>query len=260
MINHANEFEYSGDEITSTAFPRDAYVSSIAIDRKDSRNIVVSFSNYNIISLFYSQDSGQTFENISGNLEENPDGSGSGPSVRWAEIVSKNDGTSQYFIGTSTGIYSTDHLNETATDWKREGSETVGNVVVTMLKYFSEDGTLIASTHGNGMYETKLNDVWKTEINIGEMELSVGNAFPNPFITSTKIPFTVPGDGMVRGRIYSSLGQLIKTILWAEQYQGQNYLSWDGTNEAGTRVASGTYIFRLEFEDKKIGSRLVFMP
>ena len=260
MISHANELAYSVDEITSAVFPRDAYVSSIAIDRKDSRNIVVSFSNYNIISLFYSQDSGQTFKNISGNLEENPDGSGSGPSVRWAEIVSKNDGTSQYFIGTSTGIYSTDHLNETATDWKREGLEIVGNVVVTMLKYFSEDGTLIASTHGNGMYETKLNDVWKTEINIEEMELSVGDAFPNPFITSTKIPFTVPGDGMVRGRIYSSLGQLIKTILWAEQYQGQNYLSWDGTNEAGTRVASGTYIFSLEFEDQKIGSRLIFMP
>ena len=259
-INNANEVEYSVDEITSPSFTQNAYVSSIAIDRKDSKNILISFSNYNVISLFYTRDGGQTFENISGNLEENADGSGAGPSVRWAEIVVKNDGLNQYFVGTSAGIYSTNELNGITTVWEREGFETVGNVVVTMLKYFSEDGTLVASTHGNGMYEAKLDDVWKTEISNEESELSVGDAFPNPFLTSTNIPFTVPGDGLVRGQIYSAMGQLIKTILWAEQYKGQNYLSWDGTNEAGTRVASGTYIFRLEFEDKQIGSRLVFMP
>lgn len=259
-INNANKAAYSVDEITSSSFEQNTYVSSIAIDRKDSKNISISFSNYNVISLFYSQDEGQTFENISGNLEENVDGSGAGPSVRWIEIVSKNDGLNQYFVGTSAGIYSTEELNGNSTVWEREGSTTVGNVVVTMLKYFSEDGALVAATHGNGMYETKLEDVWKTEISNEESELSVGDAFPNPFISSTNIPFTVPEDGLVRGQIYSTMGQLIKTILWAEQYKGQNNLSWDGTNEAGTRVASGTYIFRLEFADKQIGSRLVFMP
>ncbi|MCK5705075.1 MAG: flagellar basal body rod modification protein, partial [Cyclobacteriaceae bacterium] len=137
-INNANEVEYSVDEITSPSFTQNAYVPSIAIDRKDSKNILISFSNYNVISLFYTRDGGQTFENISGNLEENADGSGAGPSVRWAEIVSKNDGLSQYFVGTSAGIYSTKELNGITTVWEREGSETVGNVVVTMLKYFSE--------------------------------------------------------------------------------------------------------------------------
>ncbi len=259
-INNANKLNYTIDEITSPSFIKNSYVSGIAINRKDSRNIAVSFSNYNIISLYSSQDGGETFENISGNLEENPDGSGSGPSVRWVEIVSKNSGPAQYFVGTSTGIYSADQLNGTTTDWKREGLETVGNVVVPMIKYFSGDGAIIANTHGNGMYESKLDDVWKIEMEKDDSQFALGDAFPNPFVTSTTIPFSVPGDGMVRGRIYSTMGQLIKTILWAEQYKGQNYLSWDGTNEAGTRVASGTYIFSLEFGDSKTGSRLVFMP
>lgn len=259
-INNANNSEYTVDEITSTIFPRDAYVSCIAISKAESKNIVVSFSNYNVISLFYSNDGGETFSDISGNLEENPDGSGSGPSVRWAEIVSKNNGLPQYFVGTSTGIYSTEELDGNNTNWVNEGSTSVGSVVVTMIKYFSEDGTIVAATHGNGMYESKLDDVWKIEVEGESSPLALGDTYPNPFVNSANIPFTVPRDGMVRARIYSTQGQLIKTILWAEQYKGQNILSWDGTNEAGTKVASGTYICRLEFEESSVGSKLVFMP
>ncbi|MCK5369268.1 MAG: T9SS type A sorting domain-containing protein, partial [Cyclobacteriaceae bacterium] len=128
-----------------------------------------------------------------------------------------------------------------------------------MIKYFSEDGTIVAATHGNGMYESQIEDVWQTKIEKESQGFTFGNAFPNPFITTTNIPFTIPADGTVRARIYSPMGQHIKTILWADQYQGQNIISWDGTNEAGTKVASGTYICRLEFEDQQIGNRLVFM-
>lgn len=258
-INNANKIEYTVDEITSASFPESAYVSSIAIDRKDSKNIVVSFSNYNVISLFSSNDGGESFENISGNLEENPDGSGSGPSVKWIEIVSKNSGSAQHFVGTSTGIYSADQLNGSSTIWEQEGSETMGNVVVPMIKYFSEDGTIVAATHGNGMYESTLEDVWKIEIEEAAAQLALGDAFPNPFVGNTTIPFTIPEDGMVKAEIYSTQGQLIKTILWAEHYAGKNYLSWDGTNEAGTMVASGTYICRLDYGEQSIGGRLVFM-
>ncbi len=260
-ISNANEQKYAVEEITSPLFQKNAYVSCISIDRKDSKNVVVSFSNYNVISIFYSQDSGQSFENISGNLEENPDGTGSGPSIRWIEIVSKNDGSNQYFAGTSAGIYSTEQLNGLATIWKAEGAESIGNVVVTMIKYFSEDGTIVAATHGNGMYESSLENVWKTEIENTDSQFVIGNPFPNPFVTSTNIPFSVPKDGMVKGSIYSPMGQLIKTILWADQYEGKNVISWDGTNEAGTKVASGTYILTMDFEsEKKISSRLIFMP
>jgi len=260
-INTANEMIYTVDEITSDVFPHPSYVSSIAVDRKDSKNIAVSFSNYNIISLFYSEDNGQSFENISGNLEENEDGSGSGPSVRWVEIISKNQGPSQLIVGTSTGIYSTESLEGNSTIWEMEGSETVGNVLVPMIKYFSEDGTIIAATHGNGMYTSKIEDVWKIELKNNEVTQSfaIGSAYPNPFVNTVKVPFTIPEDGTVRAQIYNPLGQYIKTILWADQYKGQNYVSWDGTNEAGTKVASGSYICRLEYKDLAIGNQLIYI-
>lgn len=258
-INNANQLTYSVDEITSSSFPENGYISSIAIGRKDSKNIAVSFSNYNVISLFYSIDGGETFENISGNMEENPDGSGSGPSVRWVEIVSKKSDHAQLFIGTSTGVYSTSAINGNNTIWEQEGAETVGNVLVTMINYFSADGTIVACTHGNGLFEATLNDVWQTELNNYGEQFALRDAFPNPFSNSTNIPFMIPRDGMVRARIFNSLGQLIKTLLWAEQFAGENTISWDGTNEAGVPVISGTYICRLEFEDQKIGNKLIYM-
>ena len=45
------------------------FVSSIATHPKDGNKLVVVFSNYNVYSLFYSENGGATWQNISGDLE-----------------------------------------------------------------------------------------------------------------------------------------------------------------------------------------------
>ena len=258
-LDNASSTSYSVSEITNSTFPRGGYVSSIAIDRRNSNNLAVTFSNYNVISVFYSTDNGDSFQNISGNLEENPDGSGNGPSVRWIEIVSRNDQGDQFYVGTTTGVYSTSELDGANTIWVQEGQETVGNVLVDMVRYHAGDGTLVAASHGNGMFETSVEDVWQTTIENTEDEFAFEDAYPNPFVDLVWVPYSIPRDGLVRARIYSTLGQLIKTVQWSEQFEGRNVLSWDGTNEAGAAVLPGTYICSLEFEDQKIGTRLVLL-
>jgi hypothetical protein len=259
-VNNANQPAFTVDNITASNFPSGGYVSSIAFDKKDSKKIAVAFSNYNIISLYYSDDSGNTFENISGNLEENPDGSGSGPSVRWVEIVSKNNDESVLYAGTSTGLYSTNELSGINTTWQQEGADVIGNVLVPMIKYFSSDGTMVIATHGNGMYASKLEDVWPIELEHDNRDFSVGKPYPNPFHDQINIPFTIPEDGVVKARIYSALGQNIKTVLWADQFEGANMISWDGTTDAGGRVLPGTYYCKIEYNTNSIGTRLVFTP
>jgi hypothetical protein len=259
-VNAANQPTYAVDDITASNFPSGGYVASIAFDKKESKKIAVAFSNYNIISLYYSADGGSTFENISGNLEENPDGSGSGPSVRWVEIVSKNSDESVLYVGTSTGLYSTNELNGINTTWQQEGADVIGNVLVPMIKYFSSDGTMVIATHGNGMYASKLEDVWPIELEHDTRDFSVGKPYPNPFHGQINIPFTIPEDGVVKARIYSAMGQNIKTVLWADQFKGANMISWDGTTDAGNRVPPGTYYCKVEYNTSSIGTRLVFMP
>ena len=65
---------------------------------------------------------------------------------------------------------------------------------------------------------------------------------PNPFNPSTVIRFGLPKDGYVLLRIYSTEGQLIRTLLSDNVTSGSRELVWDGKDDAGESAASGVYI------------------
>lgn len=121
-------------------------VNNIYVDPKNPDRVFAVFSNYGIPSLFMTRNAGETWKDISGNLEENRDGSGNGPSVRWFAMNGKNDG---YFVGTSTGLYFAYDLRGKNTYWSRE--RTIGNGVVMQIKTRA-DGFALAGVHGNGVY------------------------------------------------------------------------------------------------------------
>jgi hypothetical protein len=116
-IDRANAEDYEVQEITGEIFPENGYIRSIAIDPTNADRVLVSFSNYSVPSLFLTEDGGRTYTDVSGNLEENPDGSGNGPSVRWVTMVPKVDGSFEYYAGTSIGLFSTTRLNGASTIW-----------------------------------------------------------------------------------------------------------------------------------------------
>lgn len=135
-------------DVTGGSFPS-GYVSGIAVNQEDADEVLVSFSNYEVISLWHSTDGGSNWTDVSGDLEENSDGSGSGPSVRTVGIL--GDGL-RYFAGTSTGLYSTTTLNGTSTVWAQESSSDIGAVVVEHMVVRSSDGLVVVGTHGNGVF------------------------------------------------------------------------------------------------------------
>ncbi|MGB6123305.1 MAG: flagellar basal body rod modification protein, partial [Bacteroidota bacterium] len=118
-------------EITA-GLPVGGYVSCIAVDPEDGNQALLAFSNYNILSLFSTLDGGLSWLQVAGNLEEFADGSGSGPSVRWAAIQ-RYGGTPTFFLGTSTGLYSAQSLDGPSTVWVQEGVSSIGRVVVDMI-------------------------------------------------------------------------------------------------------------------------------
>ncbi len=146
-------------DITGASFPGGAYITSIKVDPRNENNVLVAFSNYNVPSLFYTFDGGSSWFDVSGNLEQNPDGTGNGPSVRWVDMLIDGAETT-YFVGTSTGLYSTTTLVAGGTQWAQEGANTIGNVVVEMVRVrqddanASTDGYVAVATHGNGIYDT----------------------------------------------------------------------------------------------------------
>lgn len=137
---------------TGKGFPAGAYVSSVSVDPSNSANVLLTFSNYGVQSIFYTTDSGVNWTNVSGNLEEMPDGTGNGPSVRWAEVHRDSNGGVVYLIGASTGLYSTETLNGTSTVWTQEGPNTIGTVPVVMMEGRSADDLVAVGTHGVGLF------------------------------------------------------------------------------------------------------------
>lgn len=69
--------------------------------------------------------------------------------------------------------------------------------------------------------------------------------FPNPFNPFTTVSFDLPQDAIVRVSIYSLDGRLVR-ILASERFEaGSHDLVWMGADDAGRRVASGTYFCRM---------------
>jgi hypothetical protein len=94
----------------------------------------------------------------------------------------------------------------------------------------------------------ELKDQWEE----GPMEDETPNAyrlsqnFPNPFNPTTTIRFDIKSKGHVRLRIYNVAGQLVKTLVDDVMDAGSYTKEWKGTNNLGSKVASGVYFYRIE--------------
>ncbi|MDP4175285.1 MAG: T9SS type A sorting domain-containing protein, partial [Bacteroidota bacterium] len=70
--------------------------------------------------------------------------------------------------------------------------------------------------------------------------------YPNPFNPTTTIRYSIPEHAFVTLRIYDMLGREVKTLINAEQNKGVYNVIWNGENNYGSKVSSGTYIYRIE--------------
>lgn len=83
----------------------------------------------------------------------------------------------------------------------------------------------------------------------GEEELplsySIEQNYPNPFNPTTTINYSLPEANFVTIKIYNMLGQEVKTLLSEEVKAGRHNVNWNGENNFGIKVSSGTYIYRI---------------
>jgi hypothetical protein len=77
-------------------------------------------------------------------------------------------------------------------------------------------------------------------------EFSLNENFPNPFNPSTTLSFNIPSTANISLDIYNIIGQKVKTLIDGKTYEEGTWEAlWDGMNDAGTLVPSGTYFSRL---------------
>ncbi len=82
---------------------------------------------------------------------------------------------------------------------------------------------------------------------------------PNPFNPSTMIRFTVPEDSDVNLTVYDVSGRRVKTLVNGHRKADFYRVIWDGTNNNGSRVASGVYFYRLTAGKNVMAKKMVLL-
>lgn len=249
-------------------------ISAVEIDPTDADRVLVLLSNYSTYSFFFTNDGGQTWQRVGGNLEESLSGGGNGPSMRTAEIAVLGSDT-LYLVGASTGLYATDKLKGIETQWRQIGTSTIGNVVVEHIQFRESDGRLVVGTHGTGVYSTIIESVydvfpiWSYECIEGACEEKVDGSGSFEILTQCLDSCVVP---ITKNAIYPNPSNDFCIVEWIESepfntlvlsdIQGKAIRSWD-VNEINqlrietTEYNSGVYLLTLVSDNKKITQKLV---
>ena len=154
-------------------------VSGLAIHPTNPDIVLAVYSNYGINNIFITTDATSntpTWTLVERNLDAH--------SIRSAAIVAFENETI-YMVGTARGLYASDDpLNN---DWEIEGSDKIGLAVVSGLALRTTDNVLLVGTHGNGMFETSVQQTLSSNSYLIENSI---NLYPNP----TKFELNLQGN------------------------------------------------------------------
>ncbi|MFZ1454042.1 MAG: hypothetical protein WAT20_15155, partial [Ferruginibacter sp.] len=146
-------------------------------------NLVATYTNYGINNVWVSTNGGTSWTAIDGDLPDMP--------VRWAMFEPGDN--SKLFLATEAGIYTTTNINGASTQWLPE--TTFPTVSTYMLKMRTSDSTIVAGTHGRGLWTSKIPSVVATNPNV-TINQAAAQADPT---SASPINFTVVFDQAVTG-------------------------------------------------------------
>jgi len=126
-------------QITGSSLPI-GNISCIELGANENE-ILVTYSNYGLSSIWYTSDGGTNWVAKEGDLPDMP--------VRWALFNPNN--RNQVILATEVGVWSTSNLNDASPVWTPSASG-LANVRVDMLQIRESDFEVIAATHGRGVF------------------------------------------------------------------------------------------------------------
>jgi hypothetical protein len=126
------------------------------------------------------------------------------------------------------------------------------NGLATIESTFSVVDTLLVTITGEDIlpyYDTIF--VSTTSISVEEFEsssLTLHQNQPNPFETGTVISYSLKKPAEISLVIYDMKGNIVKTLINEHKNTGLHNVTWDGCDDSGRPLMSGTYLCRLQNE------------
>lgn len=146
------------------------YISSIDIGDSEDE-VLVTFSNYGVESVWYSSNGGEDWQNIERNLPDIP--------VRHGMFNPLDD--QKVLLATELGIWGLEDISDENAEWKAY-NEGFPNVRVDMIDVRGADSIIVAATHGRGLFLGKFNqgEVVEPPLASSENEGDNNLLYPNP--------------------------------------------------------------------------------
>lgn len=154
-ITSANTSPTTAVATTLSTAPLGGYISSIDVDPANGNHILVTLSNYGVVSVYESTDGGNSFNSIEGNLPDIP--------VRCGMFLPSSasiDGVTfgGILLATEAGVWYTALTSGTTTSWTPQNNG-LPNVRTDMLRFRASDGLLAVATHGRGLYTANITSL-----------------------------------------------------------------------------------------------------
>ena len=117
-------------------------------------------------------------------------------------------------------------------------------------------------------FSTVTNSSGNYDVNLIVASVNTGNSipskfeleqnYPNPFSSTTSIPYNLNKGSDIQVTIYDILGRVIRKFNIGQQSVGTHNIIWNGCNEFGQRVATGVYFYRLNADGESQVKKMIF--
>ncbi len=87
--------------------------------------------------------------------------------------------------------------------------------------------------------------------------LEITSVAPNPMRGQTRVEFMLDRPSEIDLNVYDMRGRIVNRLSSGQHAAGTFSATWDGTDELGGRVASGTYWVRLQVGNRTISKRVI---
>jgi len=83
--------------------------------------------------------------------------------------------------------------------------------------------------------------------------------YPNPFNPTTTFRYDLPEDALVNVTIYDMMGRGVKTLIDDQQTAGYRSLQWNATNDLGSPVSAGIYLYMIQAGEFRQTKKMVLL-
>jgi hypothetical protein len=113
----------------------------------------------------------------------------------------------------------------------------------------------------NSMDECIQSCVFVSDLYFNQLPVAFNlyNNFPNPFNPVTALRYDLPEDALVNITIYDMMGRLVNTLVSSQQTSGYKSINWNATNDAGSSVSAGIYLYKVQAGEFRQTKKMVLL-